>query len=119
MGAVGSHRGDVAGDLIGQGADLGEIALVLVRQLAGQNFGAVGIDRQMQLPPAAPVTTAVLLPVQFAAFRPLRINEVKQGFVHANIVFSFRLQMSIVFTLKLVILSEVAKCKYSHLLLLL
>jgi len=60
VGAVGDHRGECTGDLREQGSDLGSVALLVARQLAGEDLAAVGVDREMEFAPLPPAALAVL-----------------------------------------------------------
>src|SRR5918998_1216476 len=66
VGAVGGDRGDRAGDLIEQWADLRGIALFAGGQLGGEDLAAPGIDREMELAPRPPAAPAMPLHLPFA-----------------------------------------------------
>src|SRR5215213_7249311 len=58
---VRDHRGKGTGDLIEQRADLGGVALLVARQLGGEDLASAGINGQMELAPGPLATLAVFL----------------------------------------------------------
>src|SRR3954453_3512239 len=69
---VRDHRTEGARDLLEQRADLGGVALLVGGQLAGEDLASAALHREVQLPPGAFPTLALLLRQPFARAEDLQ-----------------------------------------------
>ncbi len=76
MGAVGRHRGERARDLPEQWADLGDIALLVACQLAGEDLAGARIDCEMEFAPGPGIALAMLLDQPLACAVDLQARRV-------------------------------------------
>ena len=83
---VRDHRAEGARDLLEQRADLGGVTLLVGGQLAGEDLASAALHREVQLPPGALATLAMLLRQPFARACANDLASSRPGLRRENVV---------------------------------